>query len=560
MSKRPERDLEEEVGNRSRWPRWVLRTWHRLSLWLHEEGVVAIGCAVISAVLLVLCFPPFNLAEAGYLFALPMLIYLQQRRSRKSDLLVAWFSGWFAWFILLIWLRHVTWVGLFFLSGILGLFYAAFLVFGAWILRKSRPMGGLARIFYLAGAAGIGVLLEALRSVLFTGFPWLPMAASQWNRPLVLQILEWTGTWGLTFILLFFNLALSSYLIQSYRDRKQRRWTFKPELLVGLILIVAFPLWLSDTSGERERVPLMRAGFVQPNMVARERWDQDLLIHNRNLLDIETMRFRNQDVDLLLWPEGVLPFFLQEARLREYLENLVTRVNLPVLSGVMVDTPEGGHNAAVLILPRRGVQDVVYAKRKLVPFGEYQPLIGRIAAIQPFLPISLVPGDGPELIPVPIRGETRMAGSLICYEDVFPWLARDSVRAGADFLWVATNNSWYGEEAGAYQHAIHSALRAVETRRPVLRVGNAGWSGWFDEYGIPRDSPLTQGGTIYFQGGGTLEVDRELRWIGRQTFYVRHGEWFLWVAFLLALFPLCFEGYYWQKERGKRREKQKENA
>src|SRR6201999_2185013 len=114
-------------------------------------------------------------------------------------------------------------------------------------------------------------------------------------------------------------------------------------------------------------------------------------------------------------------------------------------------------------------------------------------------------------------------GPLICYEDIFPQLARASARAGSDLLVVASNGAWYGEGGASYQHAAHSVLRAVETRRPVLRCGNAGWSGWIDEFGNVRDVLTNTEGSIYFRGSKTIAVTRDARWIKRLSFYVQHG-------------------------------------
>jgi apolipoprotein N-acyltransferase len=113
-----------------------------------------------------------------------------------------------------------------------------------------------------------------------------------------------------------------------------------------------------------------------------------------------------------------------------------------------------------------------------------------------------------------------------------------------DFLFVATNNAWYGEEGGAYQHAAHAVLRAVETRRPVIRCGNGGWSGWIDEYGNIREVLQRPGKGIYFRGSDIIHVDRDRRWAGRLTFYVRFGDWFVLgcaLVSLLAFFTLLFD-------------------
>ena len=109
------------------------------------------------------------------------------------------------------------------------------------------------------------------------------------------------------------------------------------------------------------------------------------------------------------------------------------------------------------------------------------------------------------------------------------------MRSGADVLAVLTNSAWYGEGGAAYQHAAHAVLRAVETRRPVLRCGNGGWSGWIDEFGGVRSVVTNEAGTIYFRGTRTVSVTRDQRWIGQESVYVRYGDWFVLLCFGLAL-------------------------
>jgi apolipoprotein N-acyltransferase len=108
------------------------------------------------------------------------------------------------------------------------------------------------------------------------------------------------------------------------------------------------------------------------------------------------------------------------------------------------------------------------------------------------------------------------------------------VLAGSEFLAVLTNNAWYGEGGAAAQHASHSVLRAVETRRPVLRCGNGGWSGWIDEFGSVRATVLNAAGSIFFRGTETITVTRDARWIGQNSFYVEHGDWFTLLCAILA--------------------------
>jgi len=129
----------------------------------------------------------------------------------------------------------------------------------------------------------------------------------------------------------------------------------------------------------------------------------------------------------------------------------------------------------------------------------------------------------------------RRVGVLVCYEDIFPRLARENVLAGADWHYVATNNNWFGRGSAAWQHAAHAVLRAVETRRPVIRCGNAGWSGWIDAFGQIRHVMLDDQGSVYFQGVESVRVSKNRYWHGRTSFYVRNGEWFTLTCAILLL-------------------------
>ena len=144
-----------------------------------------------------------------------------------------------------------------------------------------------------------------------------------------------------------------------------------------------------------------------------------------------------------------------------------------------------------------------------------------------------------------------MAGPLVCYEDVFAQIAREHAQAGADFLFVATNDGWYGTGGAAYQHAAHSVLRAVETRLPVLRCGNNGWSGWINEMGVVRQVLEGQQRGVYIRGSLVFDVQRAKAFVGLQTFYVRHGDWFviLSAAFVLGGL-LVFRGVRKEVEAG----------
>ena len=170
-------------------------------------------------------------------------------------------------------------------------------------------------------------------------------------------------------------------------------------------------------------------------------------------------------------------------------------------------------------------------------FGEFVPLRPVLGWLKKFVEIGDDFTAGQEAHPLVLilQGEPVVVGPLICYEDIYPQLALASARAGAELLTVLSNSGWFGEGGAAYQHAAHSVLRAVETRRPVIRVGNGGWSGWIDEYGNIRSVLTNEDGSVYFRGARNVVVTRDTRWVGRNSFYAEHGDWFVAVCAGFAL-------------------------
>ena len=172
-----------------------------------------------------------------------------------------------------------------------------------------------------------------------------------------------------------------------------------------------------------------------------------------------------------------------------------------------------------------------------MPFREFLSFLGKVVPLEG----DTTAGNAAVTIPVILDNGTWNAGPLICNEDAYAFLARDMVKLGADWLFVVTNDAWYGEGSAAYKHAANSVLRAVETRRPVIRCGNHGWSGWIDELGRVRQTAIGDNDSIYFRGSTQLNVHYQKQYQHVQSFYVRHGDWF--VAFCGLLAVLGFLGF-----------------
>jgi len=487
--------------------------------------------------------PSFEFSEGAYVAFVPLLYWLYTRPRFKEVLIIGFLSGWISWCALLIWLRHVTYFGTFALSAFLGLIFLFWLLAAAWIMPRIERRNFLIRVIGFAGLAGFWVLLEWVRTWIFWGFPWAPLALSQWERPVVLQIASWTGAYGVSFLLIFFGCCIAQTVRFRITAEKRNLLTglLNPDLYlaVGLLCGCIYVFFQSLPERGKDSQSLLTAGVVQPYILPELKWDETKAEENLDVLEAHTRFVGVLESDVILWPESATPWpIIPFAHVRTRVERLSNELERSILMGNLAWERESDiwYNGAFLVEPMSGLVEDFYVKRKLVPFGEFVPSALRF--IEKVVPVGgdFIPGVEAGLLRLNIDDREVGVGPLVCYEDTFPRLARESVRAGADVLYVATNNAWYGEEGGAPQHAAHSVLRAVENRRPVMRVGNAGWSGWIDSYGTIREVITDEEGSIYFRGGGVYSVFQYDEWSQRQSYYTRNGDWFVVLcAFLVAL-------------------------
>ncbi|MDP0500509.1 MAG: apolipoprotein N-acyltransferase [Verrucomicrobiota bacterium JB022] len=524
--------------------------WQAVAPWL---------VGLLTPLLWVLAFPPVGLEALAYVFLVPLALWAYTAPSWRRFGLVSFAAGFIAWVVLLSWLRHFTshldipawqriggaWLALLSLSAAMAAYFTLWALSLRWLAPWCLGKAWWLRLFGLLGVAASWVVIEWVRGWFLSGFPWLPLAASQWRTPLVLQILPVTGYYGLSFLLLFFNLAVAAYLRQMVRQLRaklpwQQRISIEFYTALGL-LALSIVQGFGQRNSARQTERLGEVAFVQPYIRPQQRWDAEQDGQTIQTLGRLTELAGLVEPDLILWPEAPTPlFFKAQPAADRWISDLSAEVKAPILVGGMVAELENpadthGHgsyesfNAVLLATPQNGIAtDHYYAKRHLVPFGEYTPFADILPAA---VPAGFSAGQKPGLLRVPLKHRSLSVGPLVCYEDIFPDLAREQVQEGAEVLFVANNNSWYGQEGSGEQHASHAVLRAVETRRPVLRSGNGGWSGWIDEHGqIRHELRDAQTGSIYFQGVQHAQLTRDPRFQGYQTPFVRFGPWFVYLC------------------------------
>lgn len=525
----------------------------RPSFWRkHESAVWAVGVFMVTALLTVLSFPPHQTPELAYAFAAPAIFWAYLRPSFKLYAGTMLAAQSVAWLILLGWLHNVTWGGLILLGPLVGVWVGVWYLAVWWAIPRIHAHAPMMRVVGMLGLAGLWVVIEWSRTWLLSGFPWLPLSASQWERSILLQLASYTGAYGISFVLIFFNLGFAAYGFRLIREKhtglKRRSAEFMAALLV--LMFSTFPLLPEVFSQHRE--PWLRLSLVQPYVPQSVKWDPAMGKGIINTLETLTIKTARRQPDIILWPEAVTPWAVKgNDDMRAFVESLSARSKRPIVLGSIGienhgQSTEEWYNAVFAVTPHEGVFTGYYAKRHLVPYGEYVPLRPILGGVlEKFVEVGgdfHVGKDSHPLV-IPWSGGTVVVGPLICYEDIYPQLARRSVLTGAELLTVHSNTVWFGQGGATYQHVAHSVLRAVETRRPVVRVGNGGWSGWIDEFGNVRDTVTDENGNIFFRGEELVEVSRDTRWIGFTSFYVKHGDWFVLLCagfVLLARWLLVF--------------------
>ena len=528
----------------------------RTDAWLAWAGTS------LTALLLFFSFGPVGHPFWAFIALVPAAYATTLRPDWRLWRRASFATSWVLWIALLVWLRHVYpplgWLGLVLLTAYCALYPFLWLLLLRWIFPACSGASLPARLLAISGLAGAWGLLEWTRGSLLSGFGWLPLAASQTGNPVMLSLCAWAGPVGLSIALVLFNLGLARWivrLVESYREESSLRpagpmgWLRRltPELYLGLLPIALGFLALLSANAAKiaaDKVSFT-PGVVQTDFDPNAKWDPRRLQEHLVLTEEMTASVAaNKAADLVLWPEAALPLSLESDAYVSRLTGLAKATDTPLVIGT-IDRRGAGYGNAVAVITGEGVQKPVYAKRHLVPFGEYVPLADFLP-LRKVVPIETdcIAGTGPSLLPLTTRrGHTFMAGALVCYEDVFPELAREHALAGADVLVVVTNDAWYGREAGAYQHAAHSVLLAAATGLPVIRCGNAGWSGTIDSLG--RAFPVLEGGSVYFRGSRLATPVSLPRVRQPDTFWVRHGDWAVGLGGLL--FALT---YVWRRRRG----------
>lgn len=437
----------------------------------------SIGTSIIisalGAVALAFAFPKAGLAWLAP-FAAAGLFWTWRTLSWKRAFLLGWFAGTIFFAIKFSWFSYTVgaYVGKFAFAVVLIPAIVEALAFALTAACVALAYKNAAQWSApLAGAAAFTVF-EWLRSIGALAVPFAQIGYSQTTTPLAI-FAPYIGSFGVTFVV----MLLGAYIAESIASRNPR-----PIAIVVIVVALGWipSWWLWPARRAENPLPSFRVAAVQGDIAQSIKWDpQNFWLSTNTYLD-QTRRLAPLHPLLVVLPETVIPTDFNGTDVRGV--HAFIRARFAQLAHLMhtwlivgsVDKHDGREYNALFTFDPNGAIVNVYDKRQLVPFAESFPaqnilgwipgtdLIGRFAA---GTSDTVLPIDGLRVAP------------LICWESAFADLVHAQIARGADVLVIATDDAWFGESSGIFQHAQIAQMRAIETGEYVLQSASTGISG-----------------------------------------------------------------------------------
>ena len=512
----------------------------------------------LNAVVLALCgalfsfaLPPTNIIWLSFLI-IPLFALVARSEHSKDAF------GYGFWFAIGCFAQHLRWLPASFAENLSPAFWLTFppllIVLGCmWglVCYISRFLGGKGR-HTLWVLPGIWVLTEWLRTLGEFAFPWGTLGYIWIGTP-VAQVADVVGVYGLSLLTCFVAALISVPFVappsnvRSYSMKSSQVSNKGWQAILFAVMLVAIPLSYGIVKSQNIATNLNKAPTEDTTEITTESKlhyallvqqgevdlfgrtaGEEIAIDVYSRLTAKGIAASDKDIDLVAWPEGaILSGYLDAPSsglpLREQIEDAAGTVT--VITGGASRDFNDSYNT-VFSIARSQVMDS-YNKSILVPFGEAFPFIGFLSPVYDAifrlfgLPPQFSRTAGTEI--KPLQTPVGFVGTYICYESIFPRIARTMVDEGAQVLLNVSNDAWFGKGQGAEQHFLMGTMRAIETRRYILRAGIDGITAVVNPLGEVTQK-LERGIPSSLVGAYALRSDK--------TLFVRYGDYLLAVLLI----------------------------
>jgi len=529
------------------------------------------AAALLSGVLLALCYPWWDIGGLIWIWSAPLLTALWFSTPRKPGR-SAWRHGFYLgylaglafFFINISFITEISHVAGTVFAGLaalvafacyLALYFAVFGAFAATVARwtpvpheegKTNLFGpslSVLRVAFLNGAAWCG--LEWVRGFLFTGYGWNGLGVALKNQLLLVQFADTIGITGYSFVLMFVGIIAYGTVVRlggELRGRRRLRPHF--DFAVGVIVLMGLFLYGNAAMHRRpaETVDL-RARVMQLNVSLEDKWSDDLSLRQKIIFeyrDLTRTFVEAAPLDLVIWPETAIPGQFSSPWVQEYFNDHVLKGDdfylITGLEDNALDNKEIYNTITIMKGDTKSYQ--MYKKIHLVPLGEFIPFRESFPLFEwiagGIIENDFTAGDSHDPLVIEKDGHSIGIIPLICFEDTVPRHARKFIRSGPQIMVNVTNDGWFYDSAESTHHFYNALFRCIELRRPMIRAANTGVSGVIDEWGSlydregrsrePRILRDAVSGSTYIRGSlpATIAVDLD----PPTSFYARYGDAF----------------------------------
>lgn len=425
--------------------------------------------SIISGILLALSFQKFNFYFLAWIAFVPF-IYCIYKSNIKYSIIYGFITGIifslisFNWMFLFLLTNTNSMKASLIVSVLFWLYQSIYFVIWSILFNVVKKNNEITVSVFISS---LWVFLEYIKNYFLGGFPINLLGYSQSSFTTIIQIVDVFGVYFISFIIILINIFIFYWL------KEQNKKYLIISILIILFLLIYGHMRINQFS-EINSENKIKIGVVQPNIEQYKKWDEKRKQEISDKLLLYSQKFKNSDIDILLYPETVLPGkLLLEESMKLLAKGISSFAEITLIGGKFYERSKVYN--AIFIMDNNGHIIGKYKKKHLVLFGEYVPFKNFLVDL--LKKINLSDNFNKEENIEIYKFEKYGLGINICSENYYPYLSREFVLKGATLLTTHSNDAWCDGLSYPYQHFVLNIFRAVENRKYLIVASNTGISG-----------------------------------------------------------------------------------